>query len=229
MDPITVLIADAHAPLRRWLSRFLAQHEDIQVVGRAADGRRVLSWVESLQPDILLLDMQMPNLGGLEVLARIRAKSPRMKILILADAIEEDFIARVLRNGVHGCVRKTALPTELVQAIRTIYGGELWAERKLLTRVVEDLRQSLDKLQGSLSAMREVLSEREQEVVIWAVQGMTNKEIATQLGISAKTVKTHLQNVFRKLHVRRRVQLPALSPHLGAASSRAVPMPPPAD
>jgi DNA-binding NarL/FixJ family response regulator len=229
MDTITVFIADTQAPLRRWLSRSLAQHDDIQVVGRAAEGRQVLRRVERLQPDIVLLDLQMPDMDGLEVCARIRAKSPRTKILILADILDENFIVRALQNGVHGCMHKAALPTELVKAVRTIYAGELWAGRTLLTRVVEESRQSLDRLQGSLSVIREVLSEREQDVVIWAAQGMTNKEIATQLGISAKTVKTHLQNVFRKLRVRRRVQLSAFSPHLGVASSRAAPVPPPAD
>jgi LuxR family transcriptional regulator of csgAB operon len=96
---------------------------------------------------------------------------------------------------------------ELVRAICTTRSGELWVPRKLLTRLLENLRQRIDELQGSLSAMREALSDREQEVVLWAMQGMTNKEIAAQLGISAKTVKTHLQNVFRKLKVSRRVQL----------------------
>ncbi len=111
----------------------------------------------------------------------------------------------------HGCVLKTALPTELVKVIRAIHGGEFWVPRKLLTQVVENLRHRVDELQGSAWKLRDILSEREQEVVIWAVQGMTNKEIAAQLGISPKTVKTHLQNVFQKLNVRRRAQLSALS------------------
>jgi DNA-binding NarL/FixJ family response regulator len=208
MDLITVFIADAHVLLRQRLSRYLAQQIDLQVIGDAADGRQVLSRVEALQPHILLLDVQMPKLGGLVVLPRIHAKSPRTKILLRADYFAEDFIARALQAGVHGCVLKTALPTELVKAIRTTHAGELWAPRKLLTRAVENLRQRVDELDGEPSALRDVLSDREQEVIIWAVQGMTNKEIAAQLGISAKTVKTHLQNVFRKLNLSRRMQLP---------------------
>jgi DNA-binding NarL/FixJ family response regulator len=164
--------------------------------------------VEALQPHILLLDVRLPNMGGLEVLSRIRIRSPRTKILILAGFLEESFIASALQHGAHGCVLQTAVPTDLVKAIRTTYAGELWAQRKLLTRVVETLRQRMDALEGFPSEMRETLTDREQEVSIWAVQGMTNKEVAAQLGISAKTVKTHLQKVFRKLNVRRRVQLP---------------------
>ena len=207
MDPITVLIADAHALPRQRLSRFLAQQEDIQVIGAAADGRQVLSRVGALQPHILLLDIRMPKMSGLEVLHKILARSPKTKTLILVDSFEEEFIARALQHRVHGCLLKTAPPTELVKAIRTTHAGELWAQRKLLTHVVENLRQRVDELQGFLLEMWEVLSAREQEVVTWAVQGMTNKEIATQLGISEKTVKTHLQNVFRKLKVSRRGQL----------------------
>jgi DNA-binding NarL/FixJ family response regulator len=172
----------------------------------------VLGGVEALHPHILLLDVRMPKLGGRAGLPKIHARSPRTKILILADYFEEDFIVRALQGGMHGCVLKTALPTELVKVIRTIHAGEFWVPRRLLTQVVENLRHRVNELQGSTWELRDILSEREQEVVIWAVQGMTNTEIAAQLGISPKTVKTHLQNVFRKLNVRRRVQLSALSP-----------------
>jgi RNA polymerase sigma factor (sigma-70 family) len=223
MDAITVVIADTHAVLRKRLSRFLMQQNDIQVVGEATDGRQMLRRVESCQPHILVLDLRMPKMGGLAVLLHIRGKSPRTKILIRAEYFEEDFIARSLQDGVHGCVLKTAPPTELVKAIRTTHAGEFWVPRKLLTRVVENLRCRVDELQGSVWKLQDILSEREQEVVIWAVQGMTNKEIAAQLGISAKTVKTHLQHVFRKLNVRRRVQLSALSPHLSFSTPRAAP------
>jgi DNA-binding NarL/FixJ family response regulator len=212
MDLITVLIADTHAILRERLSKFLAQQQDMQIIGEATDGRQVLRRVEVLQPHILLLDVRMPNMDALEVLPKIRARSPRTKILLLADYFAEDFIARALQVGVYGCVLKTALPTELVKVICAIHAGELWVPRRLLTQVVETLRHRVDELQGSAWKLRNILSEREQEVVIWAVQGMTNKEIAAQLGISATTVKTHLQNVFRKLNIRRRIQLSALPP-----------------
>jgi DNA-binding NarL/FixJ family response regulator len=227
MDHITVLIANAHAVLRERLSKFLRQQNDIQVVGEVTDGCQVLNRVEALQPHILLLDLRMPKMSELEMLSQIRAKSPRTKILIRAEYFEEDFIARGLQDGIHGCVLKTAPPTELVKAIRTTHAGEFWVQRKLLTRVVDNLRSRVDELQGSAWKLRDVLSEREQEVVIWAVQGMTNKEIAVQLGISAKTVKTHLQHVFRKLNVRRRGQLSALSPHLASSTARAAPQSPP--
>ena len=153
MDLITVFIAEAHVVLRQELNRFLARQQDMQVVGEATDGRQVLRRVEVLQPHILLLDLRLPELGGFEVLPRIRAKSPRTKILLLADYFAEDFIATALQIGVYGCVLKTALPTELVKAIRTTHAGELWAPRKLLTQLVENLCQRMNEWEVSLSAM----------------------------------------------------------------------------
>jgi DNA-binding NarL/FixJ family response regulator len=207
MEPITILVADAQVLFRQWLTRSLAK-ENICVVGEAENSSQVLSGVEALQPHILLLDIQMPKLGGIIGLLRIRAKSPRTKILFLTHSTDEEFIVRALQCGAEGCLLKTAPATELVEAIRTVYSGEIWAQRKLLTRVLEGLRQRIDELQGYPSWMEEVLTVREREVITWAVEGMTNKGIATQLGISEKTVKTHLQNVFRKLKISRRVQLP---------------------
>jgi DNA-binding NarL/FixJ family response regulator len=229
MDLVTVLIADAHALLRKRLGSFLVQQQGIQVIGEAMNGRQVLRRVKALQPHILLLGLRMPNMNSLEVLPKIRARSPRTKILVLAEHFEEDFITKALQGGMHGCVLKTARPTELVKVIRTIHAGEFWVQRRLLTQVVESLRLKVDELQRATWKLQGFLSEREEEVVIWAVQGMTNKEIAAQLGISAKTVKTHLQNVFRKLNVRRRVQLSALVPHFTSHSSPAAPESPPSE
>jgi DNA-binding NarL/FixJ family response regulator len=221
MDLITVFIAEAYVVRRQGLSRFLAQQNDIQVVGAATNGRQLLPRVEALQPHVLLLDVRLPKIDRLALLPKILAKSPRTKVLILADFCDEEFMSRALQHGIQGCVLNAAPPTELVKAIRATRAGELWAPRRLLTRVVEDLRHRIDASQGSSLALLEALTPREHEVVLWAVQGMTNKEIAAQLCISAKTVKTHLEKVFRKLNLRRRAQLSPLSPHLAAAIYRA--------
>jgi DNA-binding NarL/FixJ family response regulator len=199
----------------------------MQVIGEATDGRQVLRRVEALQPDILLLDLRMPKLGGVEVFPSIRVRSPRTKIVILADVFDEEFITRALQAGVQGFMLKTVLPTELVKAIHSTHAGELWAQRTLLTRVVENLRRRVDELQRFPSELSETLTHREQEVSIWAAQGMTNKEIATQLGISAKTVQTHLEKVFRKLNVRRRVQLTRFPLTLPRTLPASPPRPPP--
>jgi len=228
MAPITVFIAEAHILLRQALNKLLAQQEGIQVVGEAVEGLQMLHRLEGLQPHILLLDIELLEMGGREALHHIRVRSPRTKIVILADVFDEEIITRALQGGVQGFVLKTALLTELVKAIHSTYAGELWAQRKLLTGVVGNLRRRVNELQGFPSDRWAAVTEREQEVSIWAVQGMTNKEIATQLGISAKTVKTHLEKVFRKLNVRRGTQLSHCSlpsPPIYPASSLQPPPP----
>jgi DNA-binding NarL/FixJ family response regulator len=202
-----VLIAGDHALFREGLCLFLAQQEDMQLIGEAADGLQALRMAEALQPDILLLDVQMPKAGGLEILPNIRARSPRTNVLILSGVLEDAFIAEALQQGAMGYLLKTATHADLVKAIRTTHAGELWAQRKVLTQVLEHMRQKIRELQGPPLELRKTLTDREREIVIRVMQGMLNKEIAMQLGISEKTVKAHLRNIFRKLKVSRRAQL----------------------
>ena len=206
-DPIRVVIAGDHALFREGLRLFLAQQEDMQVIGEAADALQALCLVEALQPDILLLDIQMPKMGWLEILANIRARSPRTNILILSAVLEDALIAEALQQGAMEYLLRTARHSDLMKAVRTTYAEELWANRKVLTQVLEHLRRKIWELQDPPLELRETLTDREHEIVKWARQGMTNQEIAARLGISVKTVKAHLRNIFRKLKVSRRIQL----------------------
>jgi DNA-binding NarL/FixJ family response regulator len=205
--PIRVLIAGDYGLFREGLRLFLAQQEDMQVIGEATDGSQVLSMAEALQPDILLLDIQIPKVGGLEIIRSIRARSPRTNMLILSGVFDDTFFAEVLQDGAMGYLLKTATHADLVKAIRTTHAGELWAQRKVLSQVLEHMRQQIRELQGLSLEAHETLTDREHEIVKWAMQGMLNKEIATQLGISEKTIKAHLRNIFRKLKISRRAQL----------------------
>ena len=207
MNQIRVLIADDHALFREALHLLLEQEGDIKVVGQATDGNQALSMTETLQPDILLLDVRMPGIGGLEVLPKIRAKSTRTKVLILSGYSEDNFIVEALQQGAKGYLSKTLTRGDILKAIRTTLAGELWAERKMLTQTLESLLQKVNELHRPFHENFEALTERELEVVKWVIQGMTNKEIATKLGISEKTVKTHLRNIFSKLKITRRLQL----------------------
>lgn len=207
MDPIKVLIADDHAMFREALRMLLTQESGIQVVGEATQGDEALSMAEALEPDILLLDIRMPKVDGLTVLPKIREKSPRTKVLILSAFFEDDLIIEAMQNGAKGYLLKEATIKDLIKAIRATHAGELWAERRVLTQLLESLFQKVNNLHGPMSELRENLTEREQEIVKWVIQGMTNKEIAAQLGISDKTVKTHLSNIFSKLKVSRRLEL----------------------
>jgi RNA polymerase sigma factor (sigma-70 family) len=207
MDPIKVLIADDHAMFREALRMLLTQESGIQVVGEATQGDEALSMAEALEPDILLLDIRMPKVDGLTVLPKIREKSPRTKVLILSAFFEDDLIIEAMQNGAKGYLLKEATYKDLIKAIYATHAGELWAERKVLTQLLERLFQKVNDLHVPISEIRENLTEREQEIVKWVIHGMTNKEIATQLGISDKTVKTHLSNIFSKLKVSRRLEL----------------------
>lgn len=207
MSPISVLIADDQALLREGLAMLLAQEHDIEVIGEAADGLQAIGMAEALQPDILLLDVQMPGLGGLEALPQIRKKSPLTHVLILFGSCEDEFMSNALRLGARGLLSKSLSHKDIIRAIRAAYAGELWAERKLMAEVLESLRQKVQEVDPSLSEMQASLTDREQEIVKWVIHGMTNKEIAARLGISDKTVKAHLSNIFSKLKISRRLQL----------------------
>lgn len=205
MSRITVLIADDHALFREGLHLLLAKEKGIQVVGKAMDGKQAMIMTEALQPDILLLNIQLPAVNGLDALPRIRAKSPGTKVLILSGYPEDDFIVEALQRGAKGCLSKTLTRADIVKAIRVTHAGELWAERKVLTQTLESLLQK-----GNYSPSQEThetLTDREREIIKWVIEGMTNKEIAAQLGISDHTVKTHVRNIFGKLKVNRRLQL----------------------
>ncbi|MDE2484896.1 MAG: response regulator transcription factor [candidate division NC10 bacterium] len=205
MSRITVLIADDYALFREGLHLLLAQEKGIQVVGQAMDGKQALIMTEALQPDILLLSVQLPAVNGLDALPRIRAKSPGTKVLILSGYPGDDFIVEALQRGAKGCLSKTLTRADIVKAIRVTHAGELWAERKVLTQTLESLLQKGN--QSPSQETHETLTNREREIIKWVMEGMSNKEIAAQLGISDHTVKTHLRNIFGKLKVNRRLQL----------------------
>ena len=208
MIPITVMIAEDDTMLRESLAILLTQEEDIQVVGSAADGAQAIRLAEALQPDILLLDIRMPGLSGLVALPKIHAKSPQTKVLILSGLSGEETVAQALLYGAKGYITKAGTPLELVRAIRAVHSEEIWADRRVVAQALESLLGKVNRLHGAADEGAERLTDREREVLRWGAKGLTNKEIASQLGISEKTVKTHLSHIFAKLKVTRRVQLP---------------------
>jgi two-component system response regulator DegU len=206
MDRITVLIADDHALFREGLCMLLAQEPSISVVG-AADCNEAISMVEALQPDILLLAVNTPQPNALDLLPLVSEKSSRTRVLILFGFSDDRFMSRALQLGAKGYVLKTLNRNDFVKAIRAIHVGENWAGRKVLADVLESLYQKTHQMNRSLSEKQEALTDREQDVVKWVIQGMTNKEIASRLDISDKTVKAHLSHIFSKVKVNRRLQL----------------------
>ncbi|MGH8579337.1 MAG: LuxR C-terminal-related transcriptional regulator [Gammaproteobacteria bacterium] len=203
VDQITVLIASHDAGFRNELGVCLAQQNDINVVGEAAEGSQLLCMAESFPPDLLVWDMPVSHPQEMEIFREVHAKSPGTKILILSEVCSGEIIISALR---YGCLSKTHVQG-LLKAIHVIHSGDVWLPRALLAEGLAGLLQDLAKLSEPFTELLENLTDREQEVVGWLSQGMTNKEIATRLDISAQTVKKHVGRIFKKLGVSRRVQL----------------------
>ena len=208
MGRITVLVGDDDALSREGIALLLARHDGIFVVGEAADTPQLLRLAEERQPDILLLDGKMADARGFEVLPKVHAKSPRTNVLILSRSVTEEYVAESLEYGAKGYLLKAANQKDLINAIRRVHAGEIWANRKVVAQVLEGLLREVGPGPLSESGAEQSLTAREREIAEGAARGKTNKEIASQLGISDKTVKTHMSNIFDKLKVRRRAQLP---------------------
>lgn len=199
---IRVLVADDHTIVREGLVMILRSSPDIEVVGEAADGEQAIAMVEKLKPHVVLMDISMPGMSGLEAIRHIRRAHPQVKVLALTIHESEDYILHVLRAGVHGYVVKRAAGQELLSAIRAVARGESYLHPAIVKVVLSDYLQRLEHGQEE-----PVLTEREREIVRLIAEGYKNREIAQKLNISLKTVETHRANIMQKLNISDRVQL----------------------
>jgi len=200
MRKIRVLLADDHTVLRKGLKVLLEREGDIEVMGEAADGIEACRLAFALQPDVVVLDLSMPELNGVECTAKLKAEIPGVKIVILTMYDDPDYIRRVLALGAEAYVLKKALDTELLTAIRSAYVGEMYIYPSLAATVWKEGA-------GTRERNGAELSEREKEVLKGLVLGYTNEEIAQELYISVKTVETHRRRITEKLGVSKRSEL----------------------
>lgn len=200
MDTISVLIADDHPVVRHGLRTYLELQEDIEVVGEAATGEEAVEHVERLLPDVVLMDLVMPGLGGIEATRRIRSASPATRVIVLTSFGEDDQIFPAIKAGAAGYLLKDAEPQQLTDAIRTVRRGEALLHPKVAARVMEEVATE------RRSPAVEELTARELEVLRLIARGMPNKLIASELVVSEKTVKTHVSNILQKLHLADRTQ-----------------------
>ena len=204
-DTARILLADDHAVLRAGLRLMLASHPGLEVVGEAASGAETLGLAETLQPDLILLDLSMPALGGLEALPLLRRIAPRARVLILTMHDDPQYLRQALQNGASGYVLKKAADTELIAAVRAVLRGEIYIHPSLTRSLIEDL---LPDTQMTQTTDRwEALSEREKEALRLVALGYTSAEIAEQLNLSAKTVETYRARGMEKLGLRNRAAL----------------------
>ena len=203
--PVRVLLADDHAVLRSGLRLLLTNQNEYEVVGETSSGTETLDLAEKLQPDLILLDLSMPVLGGLDALPMLHKLVPSARILILTMHDDPQYLRQALKHGASGYVLKKAADAELLSAMRSVLRGEVYVHPSMTRILLEDMlpeSQSADKNDAWVS-----LSEREQEVLKMVALGHTSAEIATQLSLSAKTVETYRARGMEKLGLRTRAAL----------------------
>ena len=205
-DQIRIVIADGHRLFREGMCLILGQEKGIQIVGEAVNGLQTINVVNELKPDVVLLDITIAKIDGTQVVVPIRQKSPKTKALMLTAALDEAMIFKSLKAGAKGYLSKDSSVSDLTKAIKAVHQGELWIERKLMSRFFDQEAIADSKGGNPRGRTEEGLTPRELELLSLLTKGCTNKEIAQDLFISEKTVKTHLSNIFRKLKVTRRLE-----------------------
>jgi two-component system response regulator NreC len=201
--PIRILIADDHGVLRAGLRALLNAEPDLEVAGEAADGYEALRMAAQTHPDVVLLDISMPGLGGIEVTRELKHALPEIHVLILTVHEDEGLLQEGIRVGASGYIIKRAVESELINAIRAVSRGEMYVHPAMTRALVQNLapRTSADSLPAK------VLTRRETEVLRLIVQGHTNRQIADVLSLSVRTVESHRANLMAKLNLNSRVEL----------------------
>ena len=202
-DRIHVILADDHAVVRKGIRQFLEEAGDIEVIAEADDGAAALRLVEAHRPDVAVLDIRMPEVTGVEATRRIKERFPQVRVLILTSYDDDPYVFALLQAGADGYVLKTASGDELVRAVRTVYQGESALSPEIASKVVQ---QAVSGRPAGAAGQVEPLTDRELDVLRLAAQGLTNRAIGHQLGISHRTVQGHLQSIYGKLGVNSRTE-----------------------
>lgn len=198
-ENIRVLLADDHVVVRAGIRQFLEQSPQIEVIAEASNGREACRLLEDLQPDVVVLDIEMPVMSGIEVTRWIRAHGLTLGVLVLTAYDDEPYVQAVLQAGANGYVLKTAEPHEIVQCVRDVFQGKSVLDASLAQKLFL-------RLGSEESVPNDALTDRELQTLALAGKGFTNKAIGVQLGISDRTVQNHLANIFQKLNAESRTE-----------------------
>lgn len=215
---VRIVLADDHPIVRDGLKKLLQLEEDFEVVGEAGDGREVLERVQELDPDVLLLDLRMPNLDGLAALQALQQTNKRTRVIVLTASEDKNEFVQAMKLGCSGIVLKQTAPDLIVKSIRKVNSGEIWLDSNTTAAVMRQFSTGLDNngsQGGTKGRERSPLSAREREIVALVAQGYKNKEMAEKMFISEQTVKNHLHNIFDKLGVSDRLELALYAIHKG--------------
>ena len=215
---VRIVIADDHPIVRDGLKKLLLLEDDFEVVGEAGDGREVLDKVQALDPDVLLLDLRMPNLDGLSALQALQQSNKRTRVIVLTASEDKNEFVQAMKLGCSGIVLKQTAPDLIVKSIRKVHAGEIWLDSHTTAAVMRQFQTGADAVGAPGAAKgreRSPLSAREREIVALVAQGYKNKEMAEKMFISEQTVKNHLHNIFDKLGVSDRLELALYAIHKG--------------
>lgn len=204
MSVTRVVLADDHHVVREGLRALLEAEPDLTVAGEAADGLTAVHLVERVKPDVLVVDVMMPALNGLEVTRQVVRRSPDTRVIVLSMYSDESYVMEALKNGAAGYVLKSSTRSDLVQAIREVMAGERYLSAPLSARAIEAY---VERAKDTEVSAYDTLTSREREVLQLAAEGHTSAEIAARLSISPRTAETHRSAMMRKLGLRRQADL----------------------
>lgn len=205
MTPITVLIVDDHDIVRSGLRMLLMAEDDIEIVGEASTGQQAISMVQELSPDVVVMDLQMPDMNGIEATRRIKSRYPDCYVLALTIHEDQQYFFQMLAAGASGYVPKRAAPDDLVRAIRVVHSGHVFLYPSMASVLVTDYLNRMEA--GDTDVHADDLTDREREVLTLIAEGLLNRDIADRLSISVKTVERHRENIMSKLNLHSRTEL----------------------
>jgi len=208
MGKIRVILAEDHAVVRQGTKHLLDRYPDIEVIGEAGDGEEAVTLVKELKPDVVIMDVRMPRMSGIEATRKVKAEFPEVAVLALTAHDDDEYVFALLESGANGYLLKTAEIEELVKAIRAVHAGQPALDPLVTQKVVSQFMngKSLPDVMAQVGDEMDGLTSRELEVLRMVAQGLTNKEVAQQLYISDRTVQAHLSSIFSKLQVSSRTE-----------------------
>ncbi len=215
-EPLKVLLVDDHALFRAGIASLLASRPGVEVVGQAQNGREALEAARKLKPDLVLMDVHMPGVDGIQATRLIKAELPAVKVVMLTVSDQDKDLFEAIKGGAHGYLLKNLEPEELFEYLGGISRGEAPISRTMASRILNEFasQSSREKASASTESSGD-LTAREREVLKLVAAGATNREIATALTVSENTVKNHLRNILEKLHLENRVQAAAYALKMG--------------